>query len=187
MNKRILFMAFLLAYACMAYSQAVTGRVVDDKQVPVAYANVVLLSLPDSVFLQGTVTDGQGKFALEKMDDTAKLLQVSYIGYKTLLHEVKEAAAGVLVLQTDAIMLDEAVVTGRRPTYTVKGSSLTTHVQHTLLSNVGTGTDVLKRIPGVHIDPEQKVEVFGKGSPLIYISGRTRLSRRTSMAIRIGN
>lgn len=172
MNKMILIIGFLLINVCAAYSQTAIGKVVDEKQVSVPYANVVLLSLPDSTFVQGTVTDEQGNFALGGIEQGSSLLQVSYIGYKTLLHRVKDANVGTLVLQADAIMLGEAVVTGHRPTYTVKGGSLTTHVQNTLLSSVGTGTDVLKRIPGVHIDPEQKVEVFGKGAPLVYINGR---------------
>ncbi|MBR6138775.1 MAG: hypothetical protein IKQ12_04305 [Prevotella sp.] len=33
------------------------GRVVDEKGEPMPYVNVVLLSLPDSAFVQGAMTD----------------------------------------------------------------------------------------------------------------------------------
>lgn len=114
MNKTILIIGFLLINVCAAYSQTAIGKVVDEKQVSVPYANVVLLSLPDSTFVQGTVTDEQGNFALGGIEQGSSLLQVSYIGYKTLLHRVKDANVGTLVLQADAIMLGEAVVTGHR-------------------------------------------------------------------------
>ena len=69
------------------------------------------------------------------------------------------------------MMLDEAVVVGRCPTYSLKQGTLTTNVENTLLSSLGTANDVLKRVPGLQIN-DGDVTVFGKGTPLIYINGR---------------
>ena len=38
------------------------GRVIDEKGEPMPFVNVVLLSLPDSAFVQGAMTDEQGVF-----------------------------------------------------------------------------------------------------------------------------
>lgn len=40
------------------------GRVVDEKGEPMPFVNVVLLSLPDSAFVQGGMTDEQGVFKI---------------------------------------------------------------------------------------------------------------------------
>jgi len=170
--KRLYFFLVLLKYAAITYSQSLSGCITDEQQQPVSFANIVLLSLPDSAFVQGTISDIHGQFVFGQVDNSRKLLQISCIGYKTLLREVGNEALGTLVLQSDAVMLGETVVMGHRPTYTMKGNTLATNVQNTLLSDIGTGEDVLKRIPGLHIDPEKRIEVFGKGVPLVYINGR---------------
>lgn len=59
------------------------------------------------------------------------------------------------------MMLDEAVVVGRRPTYSLKQGTLTTNVENTLLSSLGTANDVLKRVPGLQIN-DGDVTVLGK-------------------------
>ncbi|MCD7924553.1 MAG: TonB-dependent receptor family protein [Bacteroides sp.] len=170
--KRSILLLLLCSLSALLNAQKLTGKLIDENNQPVAYANVVLLSLPDSTFLQGAISDEQGAFSLPAADNSAKILQISCIGYKKLNHPCTSGALGTLNLTNDAITLNETVITGRRPVYRLKGSSLTTTVQNTLLSTLGTGNDVLKRIPGIRMDHEKNVEVFGKGTPLIYINGR---------------
>ena len=154
-------------------AQTISGKLIDETKQPVAFANVVLQTLPDSVFLQGTITDEQGKFVFDKVnqDQSEKLIQISCLGYESLHQHVVTGDVGVLSLRSSAIMLGETVITGRRPTYSLKGASLTTNVENTLLSSLGTAHDVLKRIPGLKTG-DGTVEVFGKGTPIIYINGR---------------
>lgn len=68
-------------------------------------------------------------------------------------------------------MLQEAVVTARRPTYKMKGNALVADVQNTLLSYAGTASDVLGLIPFVQ-GSDGEFTVFGKGSPIIYLNGQ---------------
>lgn len=172
MNRICSFVYCLLLSVTSAFSQAVIGDVMDENHLPVGYVNVVLLSLPDSTFLQGVITDDKGHFVFEKTDDRQKVLQISYVGYQRIDMPCTAGNVGTVVLSPSAILLGETVITGHRPTYTLKGNSLTTNVQNSLLSNVGTGNDVLKRIPGVRVGQSKEIEVFGKGAPLIYINGR---------------
>ncbi len=46
-------------------AQAVGGKLVDENGRPLAYANVVVLSLPDSAFVTGTVSNEDGAFRLD--------------------------------------------------------------------------------------------------------------------------
>ena len=54
---------------------------------------------------------------------------------------------------------------------------LFTNVVITLLSQLGTASDVLKHVPGI-IAKDDQYEVFGKGTPIIYINGRKMRSNR---------
>ena len=53
----------------------------------------------------------------------------------------------------------------------IKDDALVTKVEGTFLSKIGTGIDVLAHIPGVLRDGN-KIEVLGRGTPLVYINGR---------------
>lgn len=175
MNIRTFSFSGILALfgACLSPVQAqqISGTLLDEKHEPVSFANVILLSLPDSSFIQGTVTDDQGKFIMKLVNEVPKVLQVSYIGYDKIEKLCTTGDVGVLYLTSSAVMLGEAVVTATRPMHILKGSTLTTNVQNTLLSSIGTAKDVLKRIPGLRVT-ESSMEVFGKGVPLIYVNGR---------------
>ena len=75
MTALLVFMAVLGAKA-----QNINGKVVDETNQSVPFANVVQMS-QDSAFLSGCVTDENGAFSMEKAQNAA-LLKVSFIGYK---------------------------------------------------------------------------------------------------------
>ena len=69
------------------------------------------------------------------------------------------------------MQLGEVVVKSTRPSTTIKGNALVTNVAGSSLALAGTANDVLVRVPMV-VDNGGTIEVFGKGSPAIYINGR---------------
>ena len=125
MKKIITGMALLLVTTLSAFSQTknitVSGRVVEDTKEPAIQATVQLLLLPDSVQASGTATTAQGYFTLPKVSAGKYVLKVSYIGFKSQyipLHLYATTTAknvGTLTLETDAVMLAEAVVTAEAP------------------------------------------------------------------------
>ncbi len=68
MKQFYLSLLFILTAVC-AKSQTFTGKVTDADNVPLPYANVVLLSLPDSTFVTGTVSGEDGSFTLQAPTD----------------------------------------------------------------------------------------------------------------------
>ena len=65
-RQTVLAMMMLMTMTAYAKTQDVGGKVIDEKGKPMAFVNVVLLSLPDSAFVQGAVTDEQGMFKIVK-------------------------------------------------------------------------------------------------------------------------
>lgn len=51
--KRILFLGLFVSVLMALQAQVIRGRVVNMRKEPVEFANIVLLSLPDSAFVQG--------------------------------------------------------------------------------------------------------------------------------------
>lgn len=168
--KRIQFIILSLAVAITATAATFTGTVVDELSQPFAFANVVLLNPADSAFVAGTMTDDAGAFSLSAQQSSA-IVKISYIGYETKCVTTTAGDLGIIQLQPEAAMLGEVVVKGVRPTYKLTTEGIKTDVDGTLLSKVGTATEVLGNLPGVQKKADG-IEVFGKGTPVIYINGR---------------
>lgn len=170
MTKRSYPFLFCLLTTLMVQAQSLTGKLIDENNQPLPYANVVLLALPDSSFVTGTVSAEDGTFALQAGCDN-RLVRVSSIGYTTLYERCTGADLGILQLQPDAQMLGEVVVKADLPKMRIKGDAQITTVQGSVLEKAGTGNDLLNKISGVSAE-EGSVNVFGSGTAEIYINGR---------------
>ena len=170
MMKRIyLFLVGMMALTVTTQAQNLTGKVLDEKNTPLAYANVILQTA-DSVYLAGTTTDVDGKFTLAKHEN-AKLINISFVGYSTLVKELTSNQLGNIQLYPDAQLLGEVVVKGYLPKTQAKGDAMVTTVNGTVLEKAGTAENLLDKIPNVTAQ-NGAVTVFGRGTPEIYINGR---------------
>ncbi|MBQ9556835.1 MAG: outer membrane beta-barrel protein [Muribaculaceae bacterium] len=169
--KRNFFTLMVAMLATLtAVAQSFTGQVVDETQNPIPFANVVLLNASDSAFVAGTTTDGDGVFTLTGQTSNP-LVKITFLGYKTRVIGGVSADLGIIALEPEATELGEVVVKAQRPAFKLTTEGLKTEVENTLLSKVGTAKAVLENLPGVQ-RKKDGLEVFGKGTPLIYINGR---------------
>ena len=150
----------------------ITGKVIDEQQQPVPYANIVLLSLPDSTFVAGSISNEEGAFSLN-VKETKDVLRISSIGYATVYRPLDNRSTdlGIICLASDTQILAEVVVKADMPVTRMRGDALVTNIQNSVLSKAGSASDVLGKVPGV-IKERNSYEVLGKGTPLIYINGR---------------
>ena len=168
--KRIVLFSIMCLVAIASTAQGISGRVIDEQSQPMPFANVVLLNCADSAFIAGAVTKDDGTFSIET-DRNDGLLKVSSVGYITRYIDARQGNLDDIQMQPDTQMLGEVVVSGHVPQYQMGNEGLITNVENTLLSQLGTASDVLKHVPGI-IAKDEQYEVFGKGTPLIYINGR---------------
>ena len=169
MKQRIAFLSLALVATFAVRAQSLTGKLIDENHQPLPYANIVLLSLPDSAFVAGVVSGDDGTFTLNAACRN-RLIRISSIGYTTLYKECTGQDLGILQLQPDAQMLGEVVVKADLPKVRIKGDAQVTTVQGSILEQAGTGNDLLNKLPGVSAD-EGTVNV-GSGEAEIYINGR---------------
>jgi hypothetical protein len=125
--RQILSFLLCLCTVSILPAQTYTGKVTDEKNQPLPYTNVVLLSLPDSAFVTGTVSDESGAFALKTNRDNL-LLRISSIGYATIYNKVDKPDLGTIQLLPDAQLLGEVVVKGDLPKVQLKGDAQVTNV-----------------------------------------------------------
>lgn len=147
------------------------GVVVDENKAPISFANVVVLKA-DSTYFAGTVTDENGSFVFRENLEGSKFIKISSIGYVSQFLDIPQTGdLGIITLDTKSTMLGEVVVKSNRPVTAIKGDALVTNVAGTQLEHAGTAEDVLVQVPMV-VGRDGAFQVFGKGSPAIYINGR---------------
>ena len=167
-----IFTTILIAIVALtpAFGREITGKVVGENDAPLDFVNVVLYR--DTTYLTGTVTDGSGLFTIHTDSDGELNTKISFVGYDPCVTSVPRSGnMGVIKLTPSSVELAEVIVKATRPSTTMKGNALVTNVEGSSLAIAGTANDVLARIPMV-VDNGGELEVFGKGSPAIYINGR---------------
>ena len=164
-----LMAAMIMTLTSFAKTQDWGGRVIDEKGEPMPYVNVVLLSLPDSAFVQGGMTDEQGMFKIVT-DVNEGLFKVTSVGYQTLYINAGEGL--IIQMKEDTQLLKEVVVKGQLPKTHVKGDAMRTTVAGTILEKAGTVSDALSKIPSLEAERDAAVKVLGRGEAEVYINGR---------------
>ena len=147
-----------------------TGTIIDEQGVPVAYANVAILNPTDSTLLSGGVSNESGYFAVPYEQERI-LARISYVGYKTVYRHCNQPNVGTIRMQPDNYTLNGVVVQGERPKVVLQGNSLMMNVEGTVMERLGTAEDVLTRVPMIAKRGEG-FEILGKGAPLIYLNNR---------------
>ena len=137
----------------MALAQTFTieGRVIDESNQGIAYANVIILSAEDNSIISGTTTGDEGDFSIDSVSPGTYLLRVSFIGYKEEEQKINLAQDLVLSpisLVEEAETLSEVEITVKKPTLTRRPDRLVFNVQNTALSE-GNVMEVINRTPGV--------------------------------------
>ena len=165
----VLMTAMMMTMMSFAETQDFGGRVLDEKGEPMPYVNVVLLSLPDSAFVQGAMTDDMGVFKIVT-DISDGLFKVTSVGYQTLY--INAGNDLTIQMKEDTQLLKEVVVKGQLPKTHAKGDAMRTTVAGTILEKAGTVSDALGKIPSLDAERDGGVKVLGRGDAEVYINGR---------------
>ncbi len=168
--------------ALSAFSQSsrisVSGRVLEDTQDPAIQATVQLLALPDSSHASGIATSNMGFFTLPKVKSGKYVLKISYIGFKTLFKPLQltektpNVQLGVLTLQSDAVMLSEAVIVAQAPQVQVVEDTIQFNSAAYRTPQGAMLEELVKKLPGAEVDDDGNVTINGKEIKKIMVNGK---------------
>lgn len=146
------------------------GRIIDESGNAAEYANITLLSPIDSTIVGHGVSNENGRFVIP-CNSRKVLARITYVGYKTISRIYSNPEMGIIKLQPETMIIKGVVVKGERPQYKMSPGGVEVAVEHTLLSKMANTFDVLNLLPRVSVDG-QKISVFGKGTPIVYINNK---------------
>lgn len=153
----ILLLVFSITNLLNSQTFKITGKVVDEQNQIIPFANILLLQASDTTFVKGTSADDNGFFTLTELEANLYLLQASYVGRGSellALDIARDVALGALIIPLETNELDEVVVTAQRPKLQKLPDRLVFQVENTVVSQ-GSSWDILKSTPGVIVNQEE--------------------------------
>lgn len=160
----------------------ISGKVTDAGKKSLEGVSVVLKDAIDSIYVSGAVTDSCGIFVFPKMKKRNYVLEYSLLGYKKqilpFIPKAGEQAIQNVMLEEDAQMLSEVMVTGKR-TFMKMGPGTTSFSMDVMVaSSQGNVLDALRSLPGVMVNEDGAVILNGQSGIKVLINGKsTYLSR----------
>ena len=181
--KRIVLILFVVLLSAKVIAQIViSGEVNNEKKQPVYNASVMLLRVTDSLPMAYTFSDEKGHYQLVAKSEEAKLLIAVYgFNLKRQFKEVENKTQTVnFAVVEEALQLKEVSVKSEKiwggndtVNYVVDAFRDTTDI---------VIADVLKKMPGIEVKDDGKVEYKGKPISKFYIENMDMLQGRYNLA-----
>lgn len=143
----------LITVECIRKSERkLIGRLIDNHNLPVEFANIQLLNPKDSSFLCGGVSNANGDFVIPCQQKQA-LMKVSFVGYKTICKLIPIARIGNVKMQANSYLLKGVTVEAakvvekvdRQIIFPTKEQVKTASNGYDLLDNLSLPTIVVNR------------------------------------------
>ena len=153
----------------------VKGRVLDEKNMPMAFANVTLLSVADSSYINGGVCNDNGDIVIP-CSQKEVLAKISFVGYKTQFCRCYNGNLGTIKMKEDNIKLRNVKVKGVLPIVSTENGKITYNMPMLLEQMPADNAyDALSKIPGLY-DNNGSICYGGQEATLIINGKPTTLS-----------
>lgn len=184
--KKIALITCMFCYSLFGIAQndALKGRVNDDLDNPVPLVHVMVFRA--DTFIVGTVTDTDGSFTIESLEQDSYTLKIVAIGYEDFVwefvHEESSTDFGNLRLEASSIELDGVELIGRKKLYERRANSLVINVEQNVASSGGSVLDLLSNTAGVSVNQQNgTLSLNNRGKIAIMVNGK--LSRIDGQAL----
>ncbi|MCF0173902.1 MAG: TonB-dependent receptor [Bacteroidales bacterium] len=182
--------ALFVPLAAFAFRGDIKGSVRDASGANVGYATVALYQ-QDSTLVKGSTTADDGSFILAGVKEGDYRLEISIIGYKTVVKAVKVTSdepiqLDAITLEDDAQALNAAMISEHKRVIEVKVDKIVMNVAEAVTTQGSTAKDIIRKAPGVAVDKDGNVTLNGKAVAVwiddrpSYLSGRDLASLLTA-------
>ena len=142
---------------------------------PLCGATVYLTSTIDSIIISGSTTDSIGRFVLQDLRASDYVLNIKFIGFKTLQKQVylnRDLDLGYLLLNPSALLLDEVIVSAEKTRMIHNLDKKVYNVTSDMFSESGSATEILQNIPSLNVDINGGITLRNTSNITFFINGR---------------
>lgn len=147
---------------------------------PLEFAHVAVFDSGSVVFIKGDITNSNGAFIIQGLQpETNYILRISSIGFETLFLPIKTIHNGVFELgkmYVSPVILshDDVIVYGEQVRARIGTGKTSFFVSERLSQSAGTGLEIIRYIPGIHLDFNRNVHLYGTSDVVILVDGIQR-------------
>ncbi|SCY42128.1 TonB-dependent receptor [Flavobacterium caeni] len=175
--KLILVCLFVSVFSMQAQKNAsLSGKVTDQKNTPISYANIVLKQ--DGKIVTGGITDDNGQYEIKSLEPKNYVVEIQFIGYKTFVTRAdfttgqKSISLGKTALEEEATALGEVAVVAERSTIEQKIDRKVINVGKDLTTAGATASEIMNNIPSVNVDQDGKLSLRGNENVRVLLDGK---------------
>ena len=181
MNRILIIIALVCGAVLNISAQGVVrGRIVDKQtDESLQFVNVKLSDSSTGRLVRGGITDVKGHFNLTDIPDGRYVLQVSFVGYKSVNRQVqlnpqhRTVNFAAIYISEDSHTLGEVKVTGQRSQMKLEVDRKTFTVDEVLAAAGGSVSDLLENIPSVEVTTDGEISLRGNSSVEVWINGKS--------------
>lgn len=157
---------------------SITGKVIDATlSQPLPYVTIILKNETGET-INGTITDNNGLFHINKIPAGKYIVSIQFIGYKTIERRItidkdsKDIDLGTLALEEEATGLDEITIVAEVSTIEQKVDRKVINVGKDLTTAGATASDIMNNIPSVSVDQQTgNISLRGNENVRVMIDG----------------
>jgi len=186
--RRLLLVCAVL-FSCAVFSQpkphsdlktgSISGHVIDaTSSEPLAYVNVIIKDKDDKV-ITGGITDANGNFSIGKIPEGNVIVDITYIGYKTLTQNVTigqgnyKINLGDIKLEENTESLDEITIVAEVSTIQQKVDRKVITIGKDLTTSGPTASDIMNNLPSVSVDQQTgDISLRGNQNVQVMVDGK---------------
>lgn len=162
-----------------AAGHSIEGMLADSSnREAVGFATVVLYDAARKQ-VAAEIADGNGHFVLKALPAGQFTLEATFLGYekKVLDPVLIDAAAASLKLDTirmkpEKQSLQAVTITATKTLIQDKGDRIVYNAENDITNSGGAASDVLRKVPGVSVDPSGQVALRGSSNIKVLINGK---------------
>jgi hypothetical protein len=166
-----------LHLSALAKSGDITGKVTDSEGNPLVAANIVVLKAQDNTLAKADLTNDNGLYTIEALEDGSYIVKVTLHGYETYTSE-KITVSGnnlsipTIILNAKSGTLKEVAVRAQKPLIEIHPDKIVVNVESSIVNAGSSALEVLARSPGVRVDQNDNISLKGKPGVTIMIDGK---------------
>lgn len=163
-----------------APSYSIKGQVIDslsNESVPYATLNIVLANAPQQS-VKMLATDDNGKFETTLKAPGDYLLNIQFVGKApaqksfTIKEGQNSVDLGKVYMEDDTQRISEVTVTAQKPLVKVDIDKITYSLEDDPEAKVNNTLEMLRKVPMVTVDGEDKIQLKGSTNFKIYMNGK---------------
>ena len=166
----LLFLAITFGFA----QNNIKGKIVDNQNQPLPYANVILYKIGEENNPKGTISNDNGLYNFQNITSGDYRMEVSMLGFETQKIKRFQLSSDKIfnvTLKEESQTLDEVVVKATRPVIKQTAEKLVVDLEKTEMLNSNL-QDIMRKVPGVLVT-NNGITIAGKGGVRILINGKT--------------